>query len=142
MNRKYYTAFAVSAVAMGAVAFTATEASATMNDPQPRPSAASEWPDEGSGYPVAGNPSAASGWPDEASGYPRSQNPTPEYNYPNFDPKFELAPTKAAPVTTTAKSSSDGNGVEFLQSGASALGGAAVALSAVWLYRRRQLPTA
>jgi hypothetical protein len=80
-------------------------------------------------------------WPDEGSGYPGSQD-TPEYNYPKFDRKYEVIPTQAAPAKVTAQSTSDGNGVEFLQSGASALGGAAIALSGVWLYRRRQLPTA
>ena len=122
MNRKYYSAFAVSAVAMGAVVFTASEASATMNDPQPRPPAASAWPDEGSGYP--------------------GSEATPEYNYPKFDPKYEVAtPAKATPAKVS-QTKSDGNGVEFVQSGASALGGAAVALGGVWLYRRRQLHTA
>ena len=142
MNRKYYSAFAVSAVAMGAVIFTATEASATMNDPQPRPSAASEWPDEGSGFPLAGNPSAAPGWPDEASGYPGSQNTTSEYPYPNYDPKYEVVRTEATPSKTTAQSSSDGNGFQFVQSGASAAAGAAVAVGTIWMYRRRQTPTA
>jgi hypothetical protein len=135
MNRKYYSAFAVSAVAMGAVAFIATEASATMNDPQPRPSAASEWPDEGSGFPLAGNPSAA-------PGYPGSQNTTSEYPYPNYDPKYEVVRTEATPIKATAQSSSDGNGFQFVQSGASAAAGAAVAVSTIWMYRRRQTPTA
>lgn len=125
MNRKYYSALAVSAVAMGAVALTATEASATQNDPQPRVTSQPVPPD----------------WPDEGSGYPGSAD-TPEYNYPKFDRKVEEAPAEAAPAKATKQSSSNGNGVEFLQSGASALGGAAVALSGVWLYRRRQLPTA
>jgi hypothetical protein len=124
MNRKYYSALALSAVAMGAVVLTATEASATYQDPQPR---------------VTSQP--VPDWPDEGSGYPGSQD-TPEYNYPKFDRKYEVTPTQAAPAKATAQSRSDGNGVEFLQSGASALGGAAIALSGVWLYRRRQLPTA
>jgi hypothetical protein len=125
MTRKYYSALAVSAVAIGTVVLTATEASAAHQDPQPRPTS----------QPVPA-------WPDEGSGYPGSGHTTPEYNYPNYDRKLEVAPTKAAPAKTTAQSTSNGNGVEFLQSGASALGGAAVALSGVWLYRRRQLPTA
>lgn len=129
MNRKYYSALAVSAVAMGAVVLTATEASATRVDPEPGASS----------QPV---PPAASAWPDEGSGYPGGQNKAPEYNYPNYDPQFEVPPAAAAPAKASAESSSGGIGVEFLQSGASALGGAAVALSGVWLYRRRQLPTA
>ena len=126
MNRKHYSALAVSALAMGTVVLTATEASATQQDPQPRPT------------------SQPAPWPDEGSGYPGAEDTTPEYNYPNYDRKYEItgptetAQTKAAP----AQSRSDDNGVEFLQSGASALGGAAVALSGVWLYRRRQLHTA
>lgn len=125
MNRKYYSAFAVSAVAMGAVAFTATEASATMSDPQPRPTT-----------------QAAPDWPDEGSGYPGSQNTTSEYPYPNYDPKYEVVRTEATPIKATAQSSSDGNGFQFVQSGASAAAGAAVAVSTIWMYRRRQTPTA
>ena len=124
MNRKYYSAFAVSAVAMGAVVFTATEASATMSDPQPRPTT-----------------QAAPDWPDEGSGYPASQGSTPEYNYPKYDPQYEVVPTKATPSQATVKSSSDGNGFQFVQSGASAAAGAAVAVSCIWMYRRRQTPT-
>ncbi len=128
MNRKYYSAFAVSAVAMGAVVFTATEASATMSDPQPRPTT-----------------QAAPDWPDEGSGYPGSQD-TPEYNYPKYDRKYEVVPTQAAPAQATpakatAQSSSDGDGFQFVQSGASAAAGAAVAVSCIWMYRRRQTPT-
>ncbi|MGY4771203.1 hypothetical protein ACXC9Q_30205 [Kribbella sp. CWNU-51] len=125
MNRKYYSAFAVSAVAMGAVVFTATEASATMSDPQPRPTT-----------------QAAPDWPDEGSGYPGSQD-TPEYNYPKYDRQYEVVPTKAAaaPSQATVKTSSDGDGFQFVQSGASAAAGAAVAVSCLWMYRRRQTPT-
>ena len=127
MNHKYYSAFAVSAVAMGAVIFTATEASATMSDPQPRPTT-----------------QVAPDWPDEGSGYPGSQD-TPEFNYPKYDRKSEVAPAKAtpaaAPARKTAQSTSDGNGFQFVQSGASAAAGAAVAVSCIWMYRRRQTPT-
>ena len=119
MNRKYYSALAVSAVALGTVVFSATEASATYQDPQPRPT------------------TQPAPWPDEGSGFPGSAK-TPEYNYPKYDPKYEVAPITAAPAKVTAQSSSDGNGVELVQSGASALGGAALALGGVWLYRRRQ----
>ena len=126
MNRKHYSALAVSALAMGTVVLTATEASATQQDPQPRPT------------------SQPAPWPDEGSGYPGAEDTTPEYNHPNYDPKYEVpAPAKAATTNAASvQSKSDDNGVELLQSGASALGGAAVALSGVWLYRRRQLHTA
>ncbi|TCO32764.1 hypothetical protein EV652_104370 [Kribbella steppae] len=121
MNRKYST-LALVAVAMGAVAFTTTEASAKTDPGTPGSTSqtappVSTWPEEGSGYPGAGT------W--------RS-----EYNYPNFDPKYEVVPAQAAAVS---QSRSDDNGVEALQSGASALGGAALAFSGLWLYRRRQL---
>ena len=99
MNRKYYSALAVSAVAMGAVVLTATEASAEV---APEPGSTSQ-----------------------------------EYSYPNYDPAFEVPPANVA----KAQSSSDDNGVEVVQSSASALGGAALALGGVWLYRRRQLRT-
>jgi hypothetical protein len=125
MNRKY-SALALSAIAMGAVAFSTTEASAK-TDPGPGgtspsvPAIASEWPEEGTGYPGAGSKA-------------------PEYNYPNYDPKYEVAaPVQAAATSTTR---SDDNGVEAVQSGASALGGAALAFGGLWLYRRRQLPAA
>jgi hypothetical protein len=118
MNRRY-SALALSALAMGAVALSATEASATLKDPVP-----------GSG-PVTAD---AYEWPDEGTGYPGSEARSPEYNYPNYDPKYEVAPLKAA----TGQSLSDDNGVEALQAGASALGGAGLAFGGMWLYRRRQ----
>lgn len=122
MNRRY-SALALSALAMGAVALTTTEASAI-----------------GSGHP--------SGW---WVGYPGTEakssynystddlrdttpvrpDPGPP-NYPTYDPRYEV------PQGVTV--SRDDNGVEVLQASASALGGAAVAFGAMWLYRRRQAP--
>ena len=158
MNRKY-SALAVSAAAVGMVLLTSTQASA---DPQPRrttqvaPSVPSDWPDEGKGYPAQAT--TRSDWPDEGTGYPKSVAPkkgwryapylpeyataptktatTSEYPYSNYDPKYEVA---RATTTAAAASSRDDTTTEVLQSGASALGGAAVALSCVWLYRRHQL---
>ena len=121
MNRKYAT-LALSAFAMGAVALTATEASATT---EPGPGSTSQ-----------SVPSLGSGWPEEGSGYPGSGTARPEYNYPNYDPKFEVARVETAATST---GTSDDNGVEALQSGASALGGAAVAFGSLWLYQRRRL---
>jgi hypothetical protein len=103
---------------MGAVALTATEASAMLKDPEPG---------------AAATTAEAYEWPDEGSGYPGSEAKSPEYNYPNYDPKYEVAPVEAAVVD----SSPDDNGVEALQAGASALGGAGLAFGGMWLYRRR-----
>jgi hypothetical protein len=105
---------------MGAVAVTATEASAGPKDPQ------------GSSAVVLPDPQD---WPDEGSGYPSSGASSPEYNYPNYDPTREVArvaPVKAASVA----SPSDDTVATVLQSGASALGGAGVAFGAMWLFRR------
>lgn len=57
-------------------------------------------------------------------------------NYPNYDPRYEVPPAQAA----TISSAPDDNSVEVLQAGASAVGGAAIAFGAMWLYRRRQAP--
>jgi len=164
MNRKYYSALAVSAAAVGMVVLSSTEASAQLQDPPgggtPNgvPTVAPSWPDEGTGYPHPAKSKLAPDWPDEGTGYPQSVPPkkgyryapsVPDYalatpksaeppNYPNYDPKYDV------PGTTTkaaAASSRDDTTTEWLQSGASALGGAAVALSCVWLYRRHQLRT-
>ena len=112
MNRKYYSALAASAAAVGLSVLTSTQASAQLKDPeqwstsQHVPSVAAEWPDEGTGY-------------------------------PNYDPTFDVQPVPVA----TAATSPDDTTAELLLSGASALGGAAIALSAVWLHRRHQLRT-
>ncbi|HET6988744.1 MAG TPA: hypothetical protein VFI00_19105 [Kribbella sp.] len=135
MNRKYYSALAVSAAAVGMVVLTSTDASAQLKDPEPGSAAqptqnvAPAWPDEGSGYPTSTTPKGN-----------RGTTPKPEYNYPNYDPKYGV--TQATTTTAPAASSHDDTTTEVLQSGASALGGAAVALSCVWLYRRHQLRTA
>jgi len=121
MNRRY-TALALSAFAMGVVVLTATDASAMTKDP-------------GSGSMSQEVPAPPPDWPDEGTGYSGSETKTPEYNYPNYDPKYEVAPVKAAMV----QSSSDDNGVEALQAGASALGGAGIAFGGMWLYRRRHV---
>jgi hypothetical protein len=55
-------------------------------------------------------------------------------NYPNYDPRYEVRPVQAP----TLSSAPDDNGVEVLQAGASAIGGAGLAFGAMWLYRRRQ----
>jgi hypothetical protein len=118
MNRRY-SALALSALAMGSVGLFATEASARLKDPVP-----------GSGPATAG----VYEWPDEGTSYPGSEAGSPEYKYPNYDTKYELASPKAP----TGRSLSDDNGVEALQAGASALGGAGLAFGGMWLYRRRQ----
>jgi energy-converting hydrogenase Eha subunit F len=119
MNRKQ-SAVALSVLVMGGVVLTTTEASATYKDPEP-------WSMQQTPAPEA--------WPDEGTGYPQSEPGSTEYNYPNYDPTYEVPPAQVASVTRV----SDDNGVEVLQSGASALGGAAVAMGAMWFYRRRHV---
>jgi hypothetical protein len=89
---------AVSALALGAIGLTATEASARVPDDVPRDTTVTR------------------------------QDPKPP-SYPNYGPEYEV------PQGVTV--SRDDNGVEVLQAGASALGGAAIAFGAMWLYRRR-----
>jgi hypothetical protein len=57
-------------------------------------------------------------------------------NYPEYDPRYEVPRAPAA----TGQSVSDDTVAEALQAGASALGGAGVALGGLWLYRRRHQP--
>lgn len=121
MNRKK-SAAALAVVAMAGVVLTTTEASAMYKDPEPWAMQLTPAPDA---------------WPDEGSGYPTSEPGSTEYNYPNYDPAFEVPP---AQVTSAARVSDD-NGVEVLQASASALGGAAVAVGAMWFYRRRHAVT-
>jgi LPXTG-motif cell wall-anchored protein len=61
----------------------------------------------------------------------------PEYNYPEY--KLDV-PTLPTDLTGSTEASGDDNGVEVLQAGASALGGAGLALGGLWLYRRRRAP--
>lgn len=102
MNRTH-TTLAVSALALGAIGLTATEAAARGSDDVPRDTTVIR------------------------------QEPGPP-NYPNYDPRYEVPP---APAPTISR---DDNGVEVLQASASALGGAAIASGAMWLYRRRHAP--
>lgn len=143
MNRRY-SALALSALAMGAVGFTATEASAMLKDPEPRSSAVetNDWPDERSGYPG----SEATSPPCNYANHPLCEVPANEdpgpgsagYNYPNYDPRYEVARTPAE----TVSGSSEETWVNVARFGASTLGGAGAALGGVWLYRRRHLATA
>ena len=117
------SALAMSVFAMGAVVLTTTDASAMLKDP-----------DSGS-MAAPTSPTSTYDWPDEGSGYPGSETKSLEYNYPNYDPKYEVAPVEAA----MAQSPSNDDRFEGLRLGASALGGAGVAFSGMWLYRRRQV---
>ena len=113
MNRKY-SAVAVAALALGAAGIAAADASAR------------EAPE------------------------PQYGNTTPEPNYPNYDPQHHGNMTTPlhnypeykldVPTSSTnlAQTSGDDTGVEVLQTGASALGGAGLALAGMWLYQRRQ----
>jgi hypothetical protein len=121
MNSRY-SALALSALALSAVVLTSTEAPATRSDPVPgacpATAQASEWPDEGSGYPGYG-----------------IRSMSPEYSYPKHDPKYEVPPVAAA----VAPIPPDDLWIEAPQAGAFALGGAAAAFGVIWLYRRRML---
>ncbi|TCO44036.1 hypothetical protein EV646_111228 [Kribbella antiqua] len=122
MNRTY-SALALSALATGAVVLTTTEASAM--------------PKELEATSTSQNvPAPPPEWPDEGTGYPGSEANSPEYNYPNYDKRYEVPRVQ----TATVSKASDDNGVEVVQAGASAVGGAAVAFGAMWLYRRRHVP--
>ena len=119
------TAIAVSVLALSAATFGATQASARL-DPEPQ----------------YGNTTPAPNYP--------------EYNYPEYKLDVPTVPTEPdchwayhpacheipAPVppveATLDPGSSDDNGAKTMQTGASALGGAGIALGAVWIYRRRQ----
>jgi hypothetical protein len=118
MNRSY-AAFAASALMVGAVILTAPGASATLRDPGPTPSA------------VGSQPPA---WPDEGSGYPGVEEKSPEYNYPEY--KLDVP---AAPSTHVKPSSASVSGTttRAVEAGASAIGGAGIALVGMWLVRRR-----
>jgi hypothetical protein len=109
-----YAAFAMSALGMGVIVLGASEASATLK-PEPGVTMVTEWPDEGTGYP----------------GYAvRNTGCT----YPE-DPACDVAPL----AVVSAASPADDEGFEGVQLGASAVGGAAVALGGVWLSQRRHL---
>ncbi|WP_432877231.1 hypothetical protein ACQPYH_28310 [Kribbella sp. CA-245084] len=60
------------------------------------------------------------------------------YNYPEY--RFDTPVTQTTPNTTSSQVRGDNNRVEFLQVGASALGGAGLALGGLWLYRRHHAP--
>jgi hypothetical protein len=123
MNRRY-SALALFALAMGAVALTATEASAIGSE---HPSG--WWV----GYPGTEAKSSACNHPtcDPRVATVMPQDPKPP-NYPNYDPRYEVPPVQVATAD---------NGVDVLQAGASAVGGAALAFGAMWLHRRHQAPT-
>ncbi|GAB2605634.1 hypothetical protein [Kribbella endophytica] len=57
------------------------------------------------------------------------------YNYPNYDPAYEVPPVQAAAVQSTL----DDSWGELAKAGASALGGAGAAFGCMWLYRRHTL---
>jgi hypothetical protein len=61
------------------------------------------------------------------------RDPSPP-NYPEFDPRYQVSPVEHSGTTA---SSSDDTGLEVVQAGASALGGAGVACGVMLLYRRR-----
>jgi|tagenome__1003787_1003787.scaffolds.fasta_scaffold20014160_2 hypothetical protein len=102
------TAIAVSAIALSAAALGATNAAATH-------------PADNGTLPT---PAAPYGSPDCHWAYHSVCNEVPGSEHP----------VEAA----VAPSPSDNSGAETMQLSASALGGAGIALGAVWIYRRRQ----
>lgn len=125
MNRRW-SALALSATAVGAFAFTATEAAA---DPHPDREITA----------VATDPP---GWPDEGTGYPADGAKVQEYNYPNYDPAYEqqyrdprygVTPVQDTPAAQVSKADT---GDTALQVGASALGAAGLAFGGIWMLRR------
>jgi hypothetical protein len=82
-------------------------------------------------------PAPSPEWPDEGTGYPGSDAKTPEYNYPNYNPRYEVPRVEDA----TISSAPNDNGRDIVQAGTSAVGGAVVAFGAMWLYRRHHVPS-
>ncbi|TDO48547.1 hypothetical protein EV643_107176 [Kribbella sp. VKM Ac-2527] len=72
---------------------------------------------------------AMAGVPEESRQLPAAVVPHDPPNYPEYDSRYEVTPT----VTVSA----DDTTSEAFQAGASALGGAALALAGAWTYRRR-----
>lgn len=122
MNRKY-SAVAVSALALSAAALGATQASAR------------EAPEPGSGYTTT--PDCHWAYHPVCDEDPVPEPNLPEYNYPEYKLDVPTVPTSPAGSTEAL---GDDIGVEVLQTGASALGGAGLALGGLWLYRRRHAP--
>ena len=72
--------------------------------------------------------------PEPRSGY----TTTPECHWA-YHPVCHATPAPVPPVEAALDPVlSDDNGAETMQTGASALGGAGIALGAVWIFRRRQ----
>jgi hypothetical protein len=118
-----YSALALSALALGTVVLTTTEASAVLRDPAgafaPYTGSIDDWPGKGSGYPESKHTSCA----------------YPGHPVCSSDPMPQLEPVAA----TTPPAKSDVTWSASAQMGTSALGGAALAFGGMWLYRRRTL---
>jgi hypothetical protein len=120
MNRKY-SAAVVSALALSAAALGATQASAR------------EAPEPGS----TTTPDCHWAYHPACKEVPVPEPNVPEYNYPEYKLDVPTGPTGPA---GSPQALGDDIGVEVLQTGASALGGAGLALGGLWLYRRRHAP--
>ena len=116
MNRKYAAA-AMSALALGAVALSAAEASARVA-PEPQ---------YGNTTPVPDYPNYDPQHHGNMTG--------PVYQYPEYQLDVPTSPS------VPAHASGEDTGVDALPAGASALGAAGVA-AGLWLYRRRRQPAA
>ena len=122
MNRKY-SAVVVSALALSAAALGATQASAR------------QAPEPGSGY--TSTPDCHWAYHPVCDEVSLPESNLPEYNYPEYKLDASALPTDPTGPTVA---SGDATGVEVLQVGASALGGAGLAIGGMWLYRRRHAP--
>lgn len=72
----------------------------------------------------------------EASAYIPDEPPTSKHNVPYNYPEYKL-PDPVPPTVLAATASGDDTRAEVAQSGTSALGGVALTLGGLWLYRRR-----
>ncbi|MEV0286932.1 hypothetical protein AB0H36_22690 [Kribbella sp. NPDC050820] len=75
--------------------------------------------------------------PDEPSPRVTEAVPAGPPNYPEYPEE-----PAGVPDTSTALTAVDDTGTEALQAGASAIGGAAIALATMWLVQRRRVHTA
>ena len=125
MNRKYWAA-AGSALALSAAALGATQASAR------------ESPEPGSGH--TATPDCHWAYHPVCDEVPLPEPNYPEYNYPEYKLDVPTLPTDPTDPTGPPAASGDATGVDVLRAGASAIGGAGLALGGTWLYRRRHAP--
>jgi hypothetical protein len=106
--KRTYASIAAATLAIGTIALTASETSAILTDPPVGPTIAAP---------------SVSEWPDEGGGYPGSGGTTSEYNYPAYDPRYEVPLSSATPVAPD-------DGLEATSVTLGALGGIALGAAA------------